>query len=233
MAEPTRLDGLRSTVHNGQATLTHMLTELSIAIGTGVVTFFSPCAYALLPGYVGMYLSDGEGTLRSDGVRGLAAAVGVLAVFAATVGSVAVVGAAVQPWIGRIEPLTGLALAVFGVLLLGGSTFGWHLPLPDQRPGVIGFGVFGGVYAVAAVGCVAPLFFGLTLNALQAGPTQAALVLATYGGTIAALLLAVTVAIGVGYEIAELKLARLSVIGQKLGGAVLIAAGIVQLGLTI
>ena len=210
-----------------------MLSELSIAVGAGVATFFSPCAYALLPGYVGMYLSDGDGTLRSDGVRGLAAAVGVLAVFAVTVGSVAVVGEAVQPWMGRLEPLTGLALVAFGVLLGGGSTFGWHLPLPDQRPGVVGFGIFGAVYAVAAVGCVAPLFFGVTLNALQAGPTQAAVVLSTYGGTIALLLLAVTVAIGVGYEIADLKLARLSVVGQKLGGVVLIAAGVLQLGVTI
>ena len=210
-----------------------MLTELSLAVGAGVATFFSPCAYALLPGYVGMYLSDGEGTLRSDGIRGLAAALGVLVVFAVTVAAVAAVGEAVQPWIDRIEPLTGLALVAFGVLLLGGSTFGWHLPLPDQRPGVAGFGIFGAVYAVAAVGCVAPLFFGLTLNALQAGPTQAAVVLSAYGGTIALLLLAVTVAIGVGYEIAELKLARLSVVGQKLGGIVLVAAGIVQLGLTI
>jgi len=210
-----------------------MLTELSMAVGAGVATFFSPCAYALLPGYVGVYLGDGEGTLRSDGLRGLAAAAGVLAVFAVTVGAVALVGEAVQPWIGRMEPLTGLALVVFGVLLVGGSTFGWHLPLPDQRPGVVGFGIFGAVYAVAAVGCVAPLFFGLTLGAIQAGPAQAALVLSTYGGTIAALLLAVTVAIGVGYEIAELKLARLSVVGQKIGGVVLVAAGIVQLGLTL
>jgi len=210
-----------------------MLTALSIAVGAGVATFFSPCAYALLPGYVGVYLSDGEGTLRSNAMRGLAAAVGVLSVFAITIGSVALVGEAVQPWIGRVEPLTGLALVVFGVLLIGGSTVGWHLPLPDQRPGVIGFGIFGAVYAVAAVGCVAPLFFGLTLGALQAGPAQAAVVLTAYGGTIALLLLAVTVAIGVGYEIADLKLARLSVVGQKVGGVVLIAAGIVQLGLTI
>jgi len=210
-----------------------MFTELSVAVGTGVVTFFSPCAYALLPGYIGVYLSDGTGTLRSDSVRGLAAAAGVLAVFAVTVVSVAAVGEAVQPWIDRIEPLTGFALVGFGMLLLGGSTFGWHLPLPDQRPGMVGFGIFGAVYAVAAVGCVAPLFFGLTLNALQAGPTQAVAVLGVYGGTIAVLLLAVTVVIGVGYEIAELKLARLSVLGQKLGGVMLIAAGIVQLGMTI
>ncbi len=210
-----------------------MLTELSMAVGAGVATFFSPCAYALLPGYIGVYLSDGESTLGGDGLRGLAAAAGVVAVFAVTVGAVALVGEAVQPWIGRIEPLTGLALVVFGVLLVGSSSFGWQLPLPDQRPGVVGFGMFGAVYAVAAVGCVAPLFFGLTLGALQAGPAQAVAVLAVYGGTIAALLLAVTVAIGVGYEIAELKLARLSVVGQKLGGVVLIAAGVVQLGLTL
>ncbi len=210
-----------------------MAAELGAAVGAGVATFFSPCAYALLPGYVGMYLSDGEGTLRSDSLRGLAAAAGVLAVVAATIGVVAVVGEAAQPWLVRIEPLTGLALVVFGVALLGGSTWGWQLPLPDQRPGVVGFGIFGAVYAVAAVGCVAPLFFGLTLGALGAGPTQAALVLGTYGSTIAALLLAVTVAVGMGYEIAELKLARLSVVGQKLGGVVLIAAGVVQLGLTI
>jgi len=210
-----------------------MITALSIAVGAGVATFFSPCAYALLPGYVGMYLSDGEGTLRSDGLRGLAAAGGVLAVFAVIVGGVVLIGEALQPWVDRIEPVTGLALVAFGVLLVGGSTWGWHLPLPDQRPGVVGFGMFGGVYAVAAVGCVAPLFFGVTLGALQRGPAHAAVVLGAYGGTIAALLVGITLAIGVGYEIAELKLARLSVVGQKIGGVVLIAAGVVQLWLTI
>ena len=210
-----------------------MLPELSMAVGAGVATFFSPCAYALLPGYVGVYLGDGEGTVLSDGLRGLAAAAGVLAVFAVTVGGVAVVGEAIQPWVEHIEPLTGVALVVFGVLLLGGGRFGWTLPLPDQRPGVTGFCIFGAVYAVAAVGCVAPLFFGLTLNALQAGPAEAAIVLSTYGGTIAVLLLGVTLAIGVGYEVAALRLQRLSVIGQQLGGLVLVGAGILQLGLTI
>ncbi len=210
-----------------------MFTELPIAVGAGAATFFSPCAYALLPGYIGMYLSDGKGTLIDDGLRGLAAAVGVLAVVAVTIGAVALVGEALQPWLVRIEPLTGVALVVFGLTLLGGSTWGWHLPLPDQRPGLVGFGVFGAVYAVAAVGCVAPLFFGLTLGVLGAGPMQVAVVLGTYGATIAALLLGVTVAIGVGYEVVDLKLARLSVVGQKLGGVVLIAAGVVQIGLTI
>ena len=210
-----------------------MVAELGAAIGAGVATFFSPCAYALLPGYVGVYLSDGESTLTGDSLRGLAAATGVLAIVTVTIGTVALVGEAAQPWLVRIEPLTGLALVVFGIALLGGSTWGWHLPLPDQRPGVVGFGVFGAVYAIAAVGCVAPLFFGLTLGALAAGPTQAALVLGAYGSTIAALLLAVTVAIGMGYEIVDLKLARLSVVGQKIGGVVLIVAGIVQFGLTI
>lgn len=213
-----------------------LLTELGLAVGAGVATFFSPCAYALLPGYLGVYLgvADGEQqSLRYDVMRGGAAAVGGALVMAVTIGMIAAVGETVQPWLTRVEPLMGGGLIVFGVLLLRGSAVGWHVPLPKQRSGLVGFGIFGAIYAVAAVGCVAPLFFGLVLNALQSGVTRTAVVLSTYGGTITLLLLSTTVAVGVGYELAELKLARLSVVGQRLGGWVLILAGGIQLALTL
>ncbi|MFO7834496.1 MAG: cytochrome C biogenesis protein [Halohasta sp.] len=211
-----------------------LLNDVGLAVGTGVATFFSPCAYALLPGYVGVYLgNDDDGSLASDAIHGLAAAVGVLVVVGATIAAIAAVGEPIRRLVTWIEPLVGVALAGFGLLLLRGSTVGWHLPLPEQRPGVVGFGLFGGVYAIAAVGCVAPLFFGLVLDALRAGVGQTLLVVGVYGGTIAALLLGSTFAIGMGYELAELKLARLSVVGQRLGGGLLIAAGAIQIALTI
>lgn len=211
-----------------------LLNDVGLAVGTGVATFFSPCAYALLPGYVGVYLgNDDDGSLASDAIHGLAAAVGVLVVVGATIAAIAAVGEPIRRLVTWIEPLVGVALAGFGLLLLRGSAVGWHLPLPEQRPGVVGFGLFGGVYAIAAVGCVAPLFFGLVLDALRAGVGQTLLVVGVYGGTIAALLLGSTFAIGMGYELAELKLARLSVVGQRLGGGLLIAAGAIQIALTI
>jgi len=222
-----------------------LLNEIGLAVGTGVATFFSPCAYALLPGYVGVYLGTGgdSQSLVDDAVHGLAAAVGVLVVVGLTIAAIAAVGEPIREVVTWIEPLTGLALvgfgltgvalAGFGLLLLRGSSVGWHLPLPEQRPGVVGFGVFGAVYAVAAVGCVAPLFFGLVLNALRSGVGQTVVVVGAYGGTIAALLLGSTFAIGMGYELTELKLARLSVVGQRLGGGLLVVAGAVQIVLTL
>lgn len=212
-----------------------LLNEIGLAVGTGVATFFSPCAYALLPGYVGVYLGVGgdDGSLVDDAVHGLAAAVGVLVVVGLTIAAVAAVGESIQEAVTVVEPLTGIALAAFGLLLLRGSSVGWHLRLPEQRPGVVGFGIFGAVYAVAAVGCVAPLFFGLVLNALRSGVGETVVVLGAYGGTIAALLLGSTFAIGMGYELAELKLTRLSVVGQRVGGGLLVVAGTVQLALTL
>ena len=212
-----------------------LLNEIGLAVGTGVATFFSPCAYALLPGYVGVYLGTGgdSQSLVDDAVHGLAAAVGVLVVVGLTIAAIAAVGEPIRELVTWIEPLTGVALAGFGLLLLRGSSVGWHLPLPEQRPGVVGFGVFGAVYAVAAVGCVAPLFFGLVLNALRSGVGQTIVVVGAYGGTIAALLLGSTFAIGMGYELTELKLARLSVVGQRLGGGLLVVAGVVQIILTL
>ena len=212
-----------------------LLNEIGLAVGTGVATFFSPCAYALLPGYVGVYLGTGgdDQSLVDDAVHGLAAAVGVLVVVGLTIAAIAAVGEPIRELVTWIEPLTGVALAGFGLLLLRGSSVGWHLPLPEQRPGVVGFGLFGAVYAVAAVGCVAPLFFGLVLNALRSGVGQTIVVVGAYGGTIAALLLGSTFAIGMGYELTELKLARLSVVGQRLGGGLLVVAGAVQIVLTL
>ena len=212
-----------------------LLNEIGLAVGTGVATFFSPCAYALLPGYVGVYLgaSGDDGSLVDDAVHGLAAAVGVLVVVGLTIAAIAAVGEPVRELVTWIEPLTGIALAGFGLLLLRGSAVGWHIPLPEQRSGIVGFGLFGAVYAVAAVGCVAPLFFGLVLNALRSGVTQTLIVIGAYGGTIAALLLGSTFAIGLGYELTELKLARLSVVGQRVGGSLLVVAGAVQLALTL
>ncbi|MFD1640289.1 cytochrome c biogenesis protein CcdA [Halohasta litorea] len=212
-----------------------LLNEIGLAVGTGVATFFSPCAYALLPGYVGVYLgaSGDDQSLVDDAVYGLAAAVGVLVVVGLTIAAVAAVGEPVRELVTWIEPLTGIALIGFGLLLLRGSAVGWHIPLPEQRSGVVGFGLFGAVYAIAAVGCVAPLFFGLVLNALRSGVTQSMIVIGAYGGTIAALLLGSTFAIGMGYELTELKLARLSVVGRRLGGGLLVVAGAVQLALTI
>ncbi|MFC6769716.1 cytochrome C biogenesis protein, partial [Natrinema soli] len=41
--------------------------SIVFALSTGVATFFSPCAYPLLPGYVGFYVSQTDGERASLG----------------------------------------------------------------------------------------------------------------------------------------------------------------------
>ncbi|NUE03941.1 cytochrome C biosynthesis protein [Halorubraceae archaeon YAN] len=211
-------------------------SELAFAIGAGVATFFSPCAYALLPGYVGVYLNASGGETQSiqhDSIRAIAAAAGVIGVFLIVITAVAAVGEPVRAVISQLEVITGIGLILFGILLLWGADVGWHTSLPKQRSGLIGFGIFGAVYAVAAIGCVAPLFFALTLRAIESGLVTTIAVLGAYGGTIAVLLFGTTVTIGLGYEITTKQFTRFSARATQIGGAILVFAGVVQLYLTL
>ncbi|MGM0605007.1 MAG: cytochrome c biogenesis CcdA family protein [Halobacteriota archaeon] len=211
---------------------TELVGTIAFAVGAGLATFFSPCAYALLPGYLGWYLGSVGTETRSlarDVLRGLSAAVGVGGVFLALIGLVSAIGEAVEPWLGTLELLTGVALIGFGLLLLAGVSSGWHLPLPAHRGGLAGFAAFGAVYAIAAAGCVAPLFLAVVIQALSMGPIETALTLGSYGATVAGMVLATTILISVGYEFSTGRLTRVSVYATRIGGAILVVAGFGQL----
>ena len=136
-------------------------TDLSFAVAAGVATFFSPCAYPLLPGYVGFYVNQTDATeasIAGAGARGVAAAVGVLATFGVLAGATVRVGNATLANVTVFEVLVGGLLVVGGVLVAAGRTPSVSVPLPKRRASVLGFGLFGAGYALAGAGCVAPVF---------------------------------------------------------------------------
>ncbi|MFB6130067.1 MAG: hypothetical protein ABEJ28_04495 [Salinigranum sp.] len=131
-----------------------LLGSVAFAFGAGVATFFAPCAYPLLPGYVGYYASQagpgegsaGEGSAgegdadggTADGpaaeggaplggalVRGLAASGGVIAVFGVLVGVVAALGQSAVSHVALFEPVVGAALVVLGALTLADRVPKW------------------------------------------------------------------------------------------------------------
>jgi cytochrome c-type biogenesis protein len=210
----------------------------TVAFGAGVATFFSPCAYALLPGYVGYYLAASEGgkgrsPLVGAALRGLAAVVGVIAVFAGIGLAVLVARPVVRPAIGVLEPVVGVALVAFGVAVLADRGPSWHVSLPARRESVLGFAVFGAVYAVAAAGCVAPFVLAIVAEALTLSAGGAFLVLAAYTVGFAGLLLSATVAIAVGRDALFGRLANRQTLLHRTAGAALVLAGIGQLVLLV
>jgi len=172
---------------------------LAFAASAGVATFFAPCAFPLLPGYVGYYLSENDGNTGMVAPAGAAAggALGALAVVALLV---LAVGQPVKTALPVLEPVIGAGLLAFGLVTLLDRGPELRVPLPERPASVTGFGVFGAVYAVAAAGCVVPLLFGVVTQALALPVYSSALVLAVYALGVTLPLVGVTLLAGVGID---------------------------------
>ena len=206
------------------------------ALVAGVATFFSPCAYPLLPGYVGFYVSQTEAeraTLGGSVSRGLVAGIGVVGTFVVLLGATFWIGHAALSNVVLFEPIVGAVLVVFGVLVVLERAPSLSIALPKRRSSVAGFGIFGAGYALAAAGCVAPLFIGVVGRALSLSPTAGALLLAIYVGSIALLMVSLTVATGIGVLAGGGRLAAAGPTLERVAGGVMIVAGLGQLYLAI
>ncbi|WP_256300662.1 cytochrome c biogenesis protein CcdA [Haloarchaeobius salinus] len=213
------------------------MTELDLAAvvafaaSAGVATFFAPCAFPLLPGYVGYYLSESDSETSMVPVA-VAAAVGALAALSAVAGLVLAVGGPVRRSLPLLEPVVGGGMVVFGLLTLTGRGPELRLSLPKRPTSVLGFGVFGAVYAVAAAGCVVPLFVGVLTQALSLPTGGAAVVLAVYALAVALPLVGVTLLAGVGVD-AWRELGAYSRHVQLVAGVVMVLAGLGQVYLAV
>ena len=217
-------------------TAVSLATNVPFAVTAGVATFFSPCAYPLLPGYVGFYVNSvdaDEASVTGAGVRGIAAAVGVLATFALLAGATVRVGRATLSNIAVFETLVGGLLVAFGLLVVAGRAPSLSLSLPKRRSSVLGFGLFGAGYALAGAGCVAPVFLAVVARAIALPGDAALVVLSVYAGVVALLMAATTVATGVGLiGNANRVMAHAGTL-KRVAGAVMVVAGVGQLYLSL
>ncbi|MFC7325463.1 cytochrome c biogenesis protein CcdA [Halorubrum rutilum] len=213
-----------------------LATNVPFAVTAGVATFFSPCAYPLLPGYVGFYVNSvdaDEASVTGAGARGLAAAIGVLATFALLAGATVRVGQATLSNIAVFETLVGGLLVVFGLLVVAGRAPSLSLSLPKRRSSVLGFGLFGAGYALAGAGCVAPVFLAVIARAIALPGDAALVVLSVYAGVVAVLMAATTVATGVGLIGNANRVTAHAGTLKRVAGAVMVVAGIGQLYLSL
>jgi cytochrome c-type biogenesis protein len=213
-----------------------LATNVPFAVTAGVATFFSPCAYPLLPGYVGFYVNSvdaDEASVTGAGIRGIAAAIGVLATFTLLAGATVRVGQSTLSNITVFETLVGGLLVVFGLLVVAGWAPSLSVSLPKRRSSVFGFGLFGAGYALAGAGCVAPIFIAVIARAIALPDDAAILVLSVYVGTVAVLMGATTVATGVGLISNANRVMAHAGLLKRLAGAVMVVAGVGQLYLSL
>lgn len=213
-----------------------LAATITFGLLSGVGTFFSPCSYPLLPGYVGFYVSQTDGDQASLGgalSRGLVAGIGALVTLAALLGATFWVGNETLSRITLFEVVAGVLLIAFGLLIVFDRAPSPSVALPKRRSSVLGFAIFGVGYALAAAGCVAAIFFGVVARALSLPTTSAAILLGTYVGSFVVLMVSLTVATGMGLVANAGRFSAYSGTLKRLAGAVMIVAGVGQLYLAI
>ena len=206
------------------------LLPLGYAFAAGMLAAVNPCGFALLPGYVGLYLGSFE-TTATPAVRlgrALAVAGAMSAAFVLTFGLAGVLLTAVGAALGPALPVAGLAvgvgLAATGAYVLSGrkvySSVGdrtaARLSGAARAPGYRGYAVYGVAYAAASLGCALPIFLTVVGLATAAhDPGRSAAQFALYG-------------LGMGVVVTALTVAAALFKGAVLAGARVVGARLLE-----
>lgn len=205
------------------------------AFTAGVATFFAPCAFPLLPGYVAFYLGSEDGSrgaldrLRRAAVVGALTSGGFLIVYGLLAGIVAAAGASALRDIALLEPVVGVVLIGLGAATVAGYAPTSHIPLPTRRRSAAGFLGFGVVYGAAAAGCTAPIFIAVALLALSGTPATAIVTFGAYAGGMIVMMLVVTSLSTLGRDRVLRGLSRSAGTLSRASGVLLALAGGAQI----
>ncbi len=183
-----------------------------LAVVAAVATFFSPCSFPLLPGYLSVYYETDEHAERKQALRrGLLAAAGVVT-FTLIIGVViGLLGQGVANSFSVSSPSPSLFTRIFriglgavllslGAIQLSNLTFHSH-PLDTltkrfysaAMTGNKGLYLYGFGYNAAGIGCAGPIMAGLIVFALGSGGFAIAfLAFLTYSLSMASLMLGVS-----------------------------------------
>lgn len=212
--------------------------RIGFAFTAGAATFFAPCSFPLLPGYVGYYLGQPNDSidsrrmrLRRAGTVGLITSLGFFLVYAVLAGVVVVVGTQALANISVLELIVGSLLVLLGGTMATGriepETI--HVQLPKRDRSLSGFLLFGVIYAAAAAGCTAPIFIGIATLALSAGPVGAVVTLGAYATGMSVLMIIVTGLSALGRDAVLKRVSRNTGRISRVAGVLLVLAGVVQI----
>lgn len=212
--------------------------RVGFAFTAGAATFFAPCSFPLLPGYVSYYLGRSTGAadsrrvqLRRAGLVGLITSLGFFIVYGALTSVVVVAGTQALTNISVLELIVGSLLVLLGgAMATGRAKPGTgHLQLPERSRSPSDFLLFGMLYAAAAAGCTAPIFIGISTLALSAGPIGAVVTLGAYATGMSVFMLIVTGLSALGRDAILKRVSRKTGQITRVAGVLLVVAGIVQI----
>lgn len=212
-----------------------MEATLVLAFTAGMVASVNPCAFSLLPAYIGVYVAGEDVAeavelriLRAIGVA-LAVSVGFVAVFG-------LAGLALEYLSGAVRrQIPWVTIAIGGLLVLAGAAVvaGWkpRLMIGETRLGhstnrflsMVGFGAS---YAIASLSCTIGPFLAVTGAAMSLSAAGGMASYVAYALGMGVIILAISVTAAVARTPMVGALRRLSQFAPRAGGVLMIVAGL-------
>jgi cytochrome c biogenesis protein CcdA len=212
------------------------LVLLGIAFSAGLVAFFSPCNYPMLPSYISYYLgkNDSKNESKSNsllkGTRaGAITTLGFFTVFGVVGIIVAYIGnESVGIYYGIISIVVGFFLIILGLLMLTKLNLSITLPIKaPAKKGAVSFYLFGLAYAIASLACVFPIFIMIVLTSFSSSSfANGILVFIIYTLGLAIPMMIIAIAVATSKDLILDNLKRLMPYIKKLSAVILILAGI-------
>jgi len=191
---------------------TSPLTLLVFAVVAGVATFFNPCSFPLLPGYLTYYSSTEKAGRGRSLSNALVASVGLILfilILGAIIGilgdtfgrSLSLAGGQPNEYVLLFRGAVGAALIALGLSHFFGRGINFHFlsPLGHKFTSTQGIGTTKGLftygfgYNAIGIGCGGPIMAGLAVFAFSAGGfTAAFLAFGVYAATMAILMVFVS-----------------------------------------
>ena len=180
----------------------------ALAFFAGIASFFSPCSFPMLPGYMAYYFGIGkkETGYKKAMLGGTAAALGIIAIYVVAGGLLLYSASLIAPYIPMLGMVVGALLVVLGLLMFTPLQYDILLRpfrpitrvIKDRERGrehgfaakLFGYGV---AYGGAATGCTAPVFLAVVIGAMAISMTAGITAILIYSLSAGALMVAVTV----------------------------------------
>ena len=179
----------------------------TLALFAGIASFFSPCSFPMLPGYMAYYFGIGKkgAGFKKAIIGGTAGALGIISIYF-IVGALLLYSASiVAPYIPMIGLVVGIILIILGALMFTPLQYDALLkpfkPISDAlrkfggkrehgfSAKLFGYGV---AYGGAATGCTAPIFLAVIVAAMASSLTTGIIALLIYSLSAGILMIIVT-----------------------------------------
>lgn len=205
----------------------------------GLVAFFAPCSFAILPGYVTYYISKRQSAVKRHNISrnlfqgivfGLIASTGFFTVFGAAGIAVIYIGQFVKRFIPWIAVITGFMLIFMGILMFfGRDILLFHIPEIKlaRKNEKIGIYLFGIAYAIGSLDCVFPLFISIVVQAIASNSfLNGSYVIMAYVLGMSVVMTSITALIFAAKHLVLKKLEAMLPYFRKLSASVIVIAGI-------